>query len=262
MNTLEKIVKRKKQEVEVQRSIESVDALQMSDKYKSPCKSTRERLIASDAPAIIAEFKRKSPSKGVINDQADVVRVAHGYEDAGASAVSILTDHDFFGGNIEDIQRVKININCPILRKDFVIDEYQIYETKALGADLILLIAAILTKEEVKKFTQIAQKIGLEVLLEIHSEEEFKSHYIEQIDILGVNNRDLKNFQTNITTSLNLAAKLPDQQTKISESGISSIDDIDRLTDVGFDGFLIGEQFMKHADPAQELKRFLYKEIA
>jgi len=260
MNTLEKIVKRKKLEVEFQRSIQSIDELQKNQKFEDSCKSTRDRLEEGEGPAIIAEFKRKSPSKGVINDRADVVSVAHGYENAGAAAVSILTDHDFFGGNVEDLQRAKKHLNYPVLRKDFIIDEYQIYQTKAMGADLMLLIASILTKEEVNKYTKTAQEIGLEVLLEIHSEDEFNSHYIEDVDILGVNNRDLQNFRTDIQTSLDLVSKLPEQQTKISESGISSMEDMLRLMDAGFDGFLIGEQFMKYEDPAHELKQFLFKE--
>lgn len=260
MNVLDKIVAQKKEEVAYQKSIISVGQLRESAQFERRCISLTERINNSVMPGIIAEFKRQSPSKGIINDKVDVSKVASGYCSAGASAVSILTDEKFFGGSIEDLQRARPHVECPILRKDFIIDEYQVYKTKAIGADLMLLIAAILTKEQVIAMTDLAHELGLEVLLEIHNREEFEQCYYDKVDLLGVNNRDLKRFKTSIQNSIDLAEILPKEQLKISESGISNTQDMARLTKVGYRGFLIGEQFMKHEDPAAELKKFMTEE--
>ncbi|MEO9966639.1 MAG: indole-3-glycerol phosphate synthase TrpC [Reichenbachiella sp.] len=257
MNVLDKIVQKKRDEVTFQKSVISIDDLTKSNYFDRQCHSTVERLTRAVPYGIISEFKRQSPSKGVINDKADVAQVAKGYCEAGAAAVSILTDQEFFGGNIEDLQRARKHMNCPVLRKDFIIDEFQIYKTKAIGADLMLLIAAILTKEEIARFTDLAHDLGLEVLLEIHNEDEFHKGYYEPVDILGVNNRDLKQFKTTIQNSIDLAKILPKEQVKISESGISTTAQMDLLAQAGYKGFLIGEQFMKHEDPADELRKFM-----
>lgn len=257
MNVLDRIVAHKKIEVAKQKLQLSVEELKKSKLFDSPSYSLSERLIAATSPCIISEFKRQSPSKGVINDRVDVIDVTKGYCDAGASAVSILTDLEFFGGTVTDLTRARPHVTCPILRKEFIIDEYQIYRTKAIGADLILLIAEILTHEEIVRFTNLAHSLGLEVLLEIHNEEEFRQRYYEAVDVLGVNNRDLKRFKTTIQNSIDLAAILPSEQLKISESGISSVDEMNTLFEVGYKGFLIGEQFMKHEDPASEVRSFL-----
>lgn len=262
MNVLDKIVQTKKEEVAYQKSVMSIDDLIKSNYFERECYSVTQKLHQSAPYGIISEFKRKSPSKGAINDNVDVAEVAKGYCQAGASAISILTDRDYFGGSIEDLQRARNNMTCPVLRKDFIVDEFQIYETKAIGADLMLLIAAILTKEEIIKFTDLAHKLGLEVLLEIHNEEEFNNGYYDQVDILGVNNRDLKRFRTTIQNSIDLAEVLPKDQLKISESGISSTREMDILVSSGYKGFLIGEQFMKYADPASELKKFMDTQLA
>ncbi|MGL1885554.1 MAG: indole-3-glycerol phosphate synthase TrpC [Reichenbachiella sp.] len=261
MNVLEKIVVEKRKEIELQKELFPLEGLKMLPVYKRNTLSTVDRMMNSALPAIISEFKRKSPSKGVINDQVDVVDVTAGYAAAGASAISILTDEPFFGGTVEDLQRARPHVSCPILRKDFIIDEFQIHKTKAIGADLMLLIAAILTKDEIAHFTKVAHDLGLEVLLEIHNQEEFEKCYVPEIDILGVNNRDLKAFKTTIQNSIDLSEILPKEQLKISESGISSTKDMAALTAVGYKGFLIGEQFMKHADPAAELKKFMTQEL-
>lgn len=261
MNVLDKIVAQKQIEVAAQQKITSIDELKNATLFGRKCISTSEKLRNSVVPGIISEFKRQSPSKGIINDKLDVVKVTGGYCDAGASAISILTDKDFFGGSIEDLQRARRHIKCAILRKDFIIDEYQIYETKAVGADLMLLIAAILTKEQIVRFTDLAHALGLEVLLEIHNEEEFHEGYYDQVDILGVNNRDLKRFKTTIQNSIDLAQILPKEQLKISESGISTTQDMVALANEGYKGFLIGEQFMKHDDPAAELRKFMKEEM-
>ncbi|MCV9385433.1 indole-3-glycerol phosphate synthase TrpC [Reichenbachiella ulvae] len=261
MNVLDKIVAEKRKEIEAQKALNSIDQLTKMEGFSRKGFSTADRMKSSVLPAIISEFKRQSPSKGIINDKVDVVKVTQGYCEAGASAVSILTDEPFFGGTIEDLQRARPHVSCPILRKDFIIDEYQIYKTKAIGADLMLLIAAILTKEEIKRFTSLAHELGLEVLLEIHNQEEFEQAYIPEVDILGVNNRDLKRFKTTIQNSIDLSEILPKEQLKISESGISTTQDMADLTAAGYKGFLIGEQFMKHADPAAELKKFMKEEL-
>ncbi|WP_109830853.1 indole-3-glycerol phosphate synthase TrpC [Reichenbachiella versicolor] len=259
MNVLDKIVEQKKKEVAEQKVQTTVDALKATDGFQRTGISVVERLQANNSFGIISEFKRQSPSKGIINDSADVSEVTKGYCDAGASAVSILTDEQFFGGTMEDLKRARPHLDCPVLRKDFIIDEYQVYQTKSLGADLMLLIAAILTKEEVVKYTDLAHEIGLEVLLEIHNEEEYNHCYYEKVDVLGVNNRDLKRFKTTIQNSIDLAKILPEEQLKISESGISSIEEMKLLQTHGFKGFLIGESFMRTEDPAAELEKFLSK---
>lgn len=259
MDILEKIVLEKKKEVVAHRSAVSTADLEKHEGFQRKCYSAKERLLSSKPFGIISEFKRKSPSKGIINDRVDVVDVTSGYEAAGAAAVSILTDTSFFGGTYEDLKRARKQLSCPILRKDFIVDEYQVIETKALGADLMLLIAACLTIEQTKTLATLARSVGLEILLEIHSEEEYDESLMEHIDILGVNNRNLKTFETSIYTSINLAEKLPVDIVKISESGLRGIEDLELISKVGYNGFLIGEQFMKHDDPAEELKVFMSK---
>ena len=259
MDILEKIVLEKKKEVQAHKSQFSTVDLEQKDGFDRQCYSTKERLLRAQPFGIISEFKRKSPSKGIINDSVDVVDVTSGYETAGAAAVSILTDTPFFGGSYEDLARARKKLTCPILRKDFIVDEYQVIETKAMGADLMLLIAACLTVEQTRTLAKLAKSLGLEVLLEIHSEEEYNESLMDCIDILGVNNRNLKTFETSIYTSINLAEKLPVEVVKISESGLRDIDDLKLIAKAGYNGFLIGEQFMKHDDPAGELKAFMSK---
>lgn len=203
---------------------------------------------------IIAEFKRKSPSKGIINDKVNVADVTKAYAANGASGLSILTDNHFFGGNNEDIITSR-GINIPILRKEFIIDEYQIVEAKAIGADAILLIAAILTRDEVNNFTAKAHNLGLEVILEIHNEEEL-NHINNKIDIVGVNNRNLKTFEVDLNCSAHLSSLIGNEMIKISESGIHSISDISFLKGHGYNGFLIGENFMKQPDPGAAFLEF------
>jgi len=207
-------------------------------------------LTRPDKLGVIAEFKRKSPSKPSINLYAEVEKVSIGYMQAGASALSVLTDHDFFGGSLADLTEARKYNFCPILRKDFIIDEYQLLEAKSAGADAVLLIAECLEKASLKTLAATAHDLGLEVLMEIHDEtglEKLNKH----IDVLGVNNRDLRVFKTDIQNSINIASQIPGGQIKISESGIRTPEDIVRLLAAGFDGFLIGEQFMKNADPGK-----------
>lgn len=217
--------------------------------------SMRACLSASPS-GIIAEFKRRSPSKGWIkeNAQADIIPPA--YEAAGASALSILTDEKFFGGNLKDIRTVRSKVQLPILRKDFIIDEYQLYQARIVGADAILLIAAALRKEQCRMLAAKAHELGLEVLLEIHNEQELE--YIEDnIDMVGVNNRNLGTFHTDVENSFRLAEKLPKEILLVSESGISSPQTVRQLRAAGFRGFLIGENFMKAPQPGDALKEFI-----
>ncbi len=187
----------------------------------------------------------------------DVVKA---YEEAGASAVSVLTDGEFFKGNLEDLSKARKAISIPILRKEFIVDKYQIAEAKAYGADIILLIAACLKKEEVQEFAAYAHQLGLNVLLEVHNEQELLDNLFDDIDAIGVNNRNLKDFSVDIQHSYDLLDKIPTEYIKVSESGIADPSTIKALKKAGFQGFLIGENFMKTADPGQAIKDFV-KEI-
>lgn len=263
MNILDKIVARKKEEVAERKAKTPVHILEKAEYYsRRPYSFSQALLVGS--PGIIAEFKRKSPSKGVINGEADVKETTAGYIQAGASALSVLTDIDFFDGSDENLKLAREVNECPILRKDFTIDEYQITEAKAIGADAILLIAAILSPEQVRNLASHARSLGLEVLLEVHSEEELKQTALqdriaEYINVVGVNNRNLKTFEVSIDMSIQLAAMMPESMVKISESGISNTENIIRLMDHGYQGFLIGEHFMRQPNPAEACGEFIRK---
>lgn len=254
MNILDKIVAHKRIEVAGQKEKVPVSTLLNKDYFSHECYPLSGFLKDPTRSGIIAEFKRKSPSKGWINQEAVAERVTRGYASLGASALSVLTDTSFFGGTLEDLEKARMN-ELPILRKDFIIDEYQIMEAKAYGADVILLIAACLTKEEVKSFARMARNLGLNVLLEIHTEEELE-YISDDIDAVGINNRNLKTFEVDIENSIRLAHQIS-SMCKISESGIDSPDTIRLLKEEGFDGFLIGERFMREKNPAFAFKQFL-----
>lgn len=250
MNILDEIIGEKKKEVAERKSLYPVALLEKSIYFKTPSVSFKKYLTRPDKLGIVAEFKRKSPSKGAINLYADVEKVSIGYMQAGASALSVLTDETFFGGKLADLTEAR-NFNfCPILRKDFIIDEYQLIEAKSAGADVVLLIAECLTLKEITSLAATAKNLGLEVLMEIHSSEQLEKLH-DNIDVLGVNNRDLTIFKTDIQTSVNLAQQIPAGQIKISESGIHTPEAIMTLLDAGYDGFLIGERFMKTASPGK-----------
>jgi len=212
-------------------------------------------LMDNTKTGIIAEFKRKSPSRGIINDRALVENVTKAYRMSGASGLSVLTDRAFFGGSSGDLEKARDN-DIPILRKDFIIDEYQVVQAKAIGADVILLIAACLSPERVKRYAAFAKKIGLEVLLEIHNEAEL-DHICGDTDMIGVNNRDLRTFKVDIKTSLELINKIPTNKIAVAESGISDVETIVTLKQAGFKGFLMGETFMKEADPGKAFADFV-----
>ena len=247
MNILETIVANKKLEVRSKKLEVSISDLEMSDLFHRKTLSLRKFLLDENRTGIIAEYKRRSPSKGIINNISAVEDVTRSYAQS-ASGISVLTDEKHFGGNVNDLMKARVN-QIPILRKDFMIDEYQIIEAKSIGADVILLIAACLTVSEVKQFAGLAKRLGLEVLLEIHNEEEL-GHVCADIDFVGVNNRNLKTFEVDINTSLNLINKIPTEKLAITESGISNVDSIVTLKQAGFKGFLIGENFMKEPDPS------------
>ena len=247
MNILDKIVTQKKIEVANKKLGVSIAQLEQSPAFSQQTFSLKQFLLDTERTGIIAEFKRKSPSKGIINDRVPVQEVTAAYAQS-ASGISVLTDSEFFGGSIADLQQARFN-PIPILRKDFMIDEFQIVEARSIGADVILLIAACLTPVEVKQFAGLAKRLGLEVLLEIHNEEEL-GHICDEIDLVGVNNRNLKTFEVSIQTSLNLIHRIPTNKPAVAESGISNTDTIVTLHRAGFKGFLIGENFMKEPNPA------------
>jgi len=255
MNILDKIIEHKRVEVAQRKEAVPVAQLESSPLFTRRVLSLKQFLTDPSRTGIIAEFKRRSPSKGVINDQVDVATVTKGYAAAGASCLSVLTDSAFFGGSSEDLQRARVN-EIPILRKDFIIDEYQIIEAKAIGADVILLIAACLTPEEVQRLAEFARRLRLEVLLEIHNEEELE-HICEATEMVGVNNRDLKTFTVDIQRSIDLSKMIPEGKILVAESGISKIETILHMKDAGFTGFLIGENFMKEKDPGAAFGAFV-----
>jgi indole-3-glycerol phosphate synthase len=246
MNILDAIIADKKLEVAQKKSLIPVKVLEMFPDMGRKTISLKESI--KEHSGIIAEFKRKSPSKGIINDRSLVTEVIAGYDHFGASGVSILTDEKYFGGTNDDLLEGRLVCSKPILRKDFIIDEYQLLEAKAIGADVILLIAANLSRMKVKNLSGFAKSLGLEVLLEIHTEEEL-DHICEEVDLVGINNRNLKNFEVNLEHSIQLAQKLPADKPRIAESGINNVESILYLKQQGFDGFLMGEYFMKQPDP-------------
>ena len=254
MNILDTIITKKKIEIAERKRNKSIFELENGPFFKNVALSFRDFLLEEDKTGIIAEFKRKSPSKGVINDTSTVTEVTTAYARSGASAISVLTDEEFFGGSLKDLLEATIN-EVPLLRKDFIIDEYQLVESKAFGAEVILLIAACLSREEVKRFAALAKNLGLNVLLEIHNLQEL-AHICNDVDVVGVNNRDLKTFTVDINRSLELGEQLGVNTIKISESGIDTISSIRLLQHHGFKGFLIGEKFMKEKNPGLAFEHF------
>ncbi|MGE5520050.1 MAG: indole-3-glycerol phosphate synthase TrpC [Candidatus Dadabacteria bacterium] len=257
MNILEEIVAHKRKEVEKRKQEMPVSELQRERYFERSALSLKKYLVHPRKTGIIAEYKRKSPSKGIINNRDSVEAVTHAYTAYGASGLSILTDYKFFGGSLDDLMSARDN-GLPLLRKDFMIDEYQIIEAKAYGADVILLIAACLSKEQVKTLAETAGKLQLEVLLELHDESEL-DHICEYVDLVGVNNRNLKTFEVNLEHSVSMAEKIGNGFLKVAESGINSAEDVHYLKQHGFAGFLIGEYFMKQQSPAAAFKEFSYQ---
>lgn len=255
MNILDTIIAHKREEVARRKVLRPMSALERSPLFQRQSLSLRMGLHSHESTGIIAEFKRRSPSKGVINDKVSVEEVTRGYTTNGATCLSVLTDEHFFGGSDADLVIARVN-EIPILRKDFIIDEYQIVEARSIGADVILLIAACLTPAEVRRLAVFARKLELEVLLEIHGENEL-DHICEETAIVGVNNRDLKTFKVDIERSISLGSRIPGGKLLVAESGISSPETIVRMKAAGFLGFLIGESFMKEANPAAAFGQFV-----
>ena len=256
MNILNKIVIDKRQEVDLKKHLIPASQLEQSVLFERETVSLAYRLNNSKS-GIIAEHKRRSPSKSIINNGLNVQDVAGGYESAGVCGMSVLTDGKYFGGSLDDLLLARASCNLPLLRKEFIIDQYQILEAKAFGADVILLIAAILTREEIKQFSEFAKSLNLEVLLEVHNEEELHKSIMPSLDMLGVNNRNLKTFEVSLETSKSLSNSIPDNFVKVSESGISSVNAIKELQPHGYKGFLIGENFMKTDNPGAGATEFI-----
>lgn len=252
---LSEIIANKRIEIESQKRAISVG--QLSEGIGDiPSPRSMKQAVSSSTTGVIAEFKRRSPSKGWIKENARPEEIIPAYEAAGASAISILTDEMFFGGTLRDIRTVRSLVNLPILRKDFIIDEYQLYQARIVGADAVLLIAAALEQAQCRDLAEKAHELGLEVLLEIHSADELPYIY-KDIDMVGINNRNLGSFHTDVANSFYLAEQLPKDTVLVSESGISEPETVSKLRDAGFRGFLVGETFMRTEVPADTLKEFL-----
>lgn len=256
MNILDQIIASKKREVTLKKRVISINQLENSDLFNAKTHSLSKSILNSPF-GIIAEHKRRSPSKGTINHNLSVEEVVIGYENAGASGISVLTDSQYFGGSLDDLLLAKAAISTPLLRKEFIIDEYQILEAKAYGADAVLLIASVLTKNEIKSLSEFAHSIALEVLLEVHNLEELEKSIMPSLDIIGVNNRNLKTFEVCLQNSIDLVTQIPTDFIKISESGLSTVEDLKGLQNHGFQGFLIGESFMKTDNPGLALEQFI-----
>jgi indole-3-glycerol phosphate synthase len=256
MNFLETIAAAKRDQVERRKVMTPTQRLEKSVYFDSPCVSLASYIRREDKFGVIAEIKRRSPSKGILNENISVEKLSIGYMQAGASALSILTEEEHFGGSDEDLSIARKFNYCPLLRKDFILDEYQIIESKSLGADAILLIAELLSPEEIASFAKLARSLSLEVLLETHSREALPDS-LEDISVIGINHRDLTTFEVNLDLGHQLIPDLPSQIVKIAESGIGDVETAIGLKAAGFDGFLIGEQFMRSATPEQACAEFV-----
>lgn len=256
MNILEKIVVDKHKEVALKKQVVPIKQLVSSSLFERDCFSLAKALSGSNT-GIIAEHKRRSPSKDSINQNTNVAQVALGYEKAGVCGMSVLTDIKYFGGSLEDLVLARSAVELPLLRKEFIIDEYQVLEAKAHGADVILLIAAVLTRTQIKSLSELAKNLGMDVLLEVHNQVELEKSVMPSLDMLGVNNRNLKTFEVSLDTSKSLSERIPHEFIKVSESGISSIEAIKDLKQFGYQGFLIGENFMKTEQPGKSAFEFI-----
>ncbi len=253
---LDKIIATKRLEIENLRAQNSLESFSKFPLFKLKTRSLKAS-IKDKTCGIIAEIKRQSPSKGILKKDLKPRDIAIAYRNAGAAGISVLTDNQYFGGSLEDLLEVRAVVDLPILRKEFIIDPIQLHESKAHGADVILLIAAALSPEEILSLSKIAQELGMEVLLEVHNKEEALSSPLEHVDILGVNNRDLHTFKVSLDHSFEIASLLPKDLIKISESGINSSNDIKSLMHSGYSGFLIGESFIVTDDPGVTCASFI-----
>ena len=255
MAILERIINDKHKEVTLRKSLIPVNQLEQSVLFER--KTTSLATAIKEGSGIIAEHKRRSPSKSVINNSLSVQDVASGYENAGASGMSVLTDGKYFGGSLDDLLLARASASFPLLRKEFIVDEYQILEAKSYGADAILLIAATISRKQIQQFSTLAKSLGLDVLCESHNAQELQNSIMPSVDMLGINNRNLKTFEVSLETSKTLIKQIPDEFVKVSESGISSVAAIKELKLHGFQGFLIGENFMKTDNPGESVREFI-----
>lgn len=256
MNILNQIIANKKEEVALKKKLISIKQLENSLLFETPTASLVSKLEQSKS-GIITEHKRRSPSKSIINQKLKVQEVVSGYQSSGACGMSILTDSTYFGGSLDDLVLARATTKLPLLRKEFIIDSYQLIEAKAYGADVILLIAAALPAKEIKNLSKTAKSLGLEVLLEVHSQTELEKSLLPSVDLLGVNNRNLDTFEVSIDASKKLADKIPTDFIKISESGISNVKTIKELQGYGYQGFLVGEYFMKSNNPTASASQLI-----
>ncbi len=253
---LDEIAQFKKQLLTYKKEVVSLKELEARPLFSRPC--LKLTAFLNNSPfGIIAEHKRRSPSKPHLNFKTNVFEIANDYQEAGVSAMSVLTEQKYFGGSLEDLLLARASADIPLLRKDFMVDEYQIIESKAHGADIILLIAACLSPEQVKSFSSLTRQLGMQSILEVHSQSELESHICDTVDVVGVNNRNLKTFEVDLDTSYKLLEQIPKEFLKISESGISSTQEILKLKQAGFDGFLLGETFMKTDNPGKKAAAFI-----
>lgn len=255
MSILKEIVANKQQEVSQRKRAVSLLELESMPNFTKECLSFKEHLLNPEKLGIIAEFKRRSPSKGIINAKAEAKNVTSGYQAGGASALSVLTETSYFDGSDIDLTEAKSVTSIPIIRKDFVVDIFQIAESKALGADAILLIAEVLEKEQLSEYLAYAHEIGLQALIEVHGESDLIK-LPSAAQIIGVNSRNLNTFDVNLNHSAHMLSLLPQAVVKVAESGITSVEDYLTLKQIGFDAFLIGEFFMRNQNPGKACLNF------
>lgn len=258
---LKKIIHRKQQEISERKQIKDEATLVEEAKNASPLRCfvdlMRERIMAEES-AVIAEIKKASPSKGVIRENFNPAEIAKSYQQGGACCLSVLTDVDFFQGSDEYLKQAREACELPVIRKDFIIDSYQVYEARAMGADCILLIVAVLTDEQMLALYTLARELGLDVLIEVHNEEELQRALPLGSELIGINNRDLHTFETSLATTINLLTQIPDDRIVVTESGINSIEHIVLMREHQVDAFLVGEAFMRADDPGAELKQLFF----
>jgi indole-3-glycerol phosphate synthase len=259
MNILDEIIAHKRVEVEANLLKHPIRELERSPLFERKTISLKKAVQDKSKYGIIAEIKRKSPSKGIINPNVSVEDISQGYVSAGVSAISVLTDVNYFGGSNGDLKKVRSLNNCPILRKDFIVDEYQLFEAKAIGADAILLIAAALPAKKLQMLSDFALSLGLEVLLEVHNAKEIEDTRDVTCDLIGVNNRDLQTFKVSVDISKKLMEKLPKNVAAVSESGIEAPEVIHELRALGYSGFLIGQYFMQEPVPELACLNFIQR---
>ena len=255
MNILQHIVNDIQKDLVLKKQIVPIDRLESSPLFERQTNSLRQRIVKTEG--IIAEHKRRSPSKQNINFGLRLADVAQGYASAGVAGMSVLTNNQYFGGSIEDLLLARQACELPLLRKEFIVDEYQVLEAKANGADAILLIAACLERPDIQILSALAQQLGMEVLLEVHNADELEKSIMPSIDMIGVNNRDLTSFSVSLETSKSLVDQIPTEFVKLSESGLTSAESVFELRDCGYQGFLMGEYFMKTDDPGVSAQHFI-----